>query len=173
MLKLLTLLVIVKNMRLKITRTNKVYYYYRFTSCYEILKRYDKHHVNKRIEYLNEQIKDMYHLNVSHVTSTSFGFNVIGCQVDTLAIWIIEQKEALERYKAKSRKYINTYNKLLDTYDKHEQQYIKEYISAKGKIKPISVVRKFVNELHDIEDNERIQRENKRKNDRLKRILNI
>ncbi|MCG7420996.1 pathogenicity island protein [Macrococcus epidermidis] len=89
---------------------------------------------------MNMQIKEMYYLSVSHVTNNELGIVTVGCNVDTLAIWIIEQKEALERYKVKSNITMQILKECLKHYSKNEQRDIKRYLISNGNYGRIDLI---------------------------------
>ncbi|WP_414043695.1 spore coat protein [Macrococcus sp. EM39E] len=117
------------------------------------------------------QINEMYHLSVSHTTfSDVLGVITIGTPVETLACWIIEQKQALERYKKKSNSNMHLLKKCLYTYSKDDQKEVKRYLSSNGRYGNTEVIDRLRYDLYQHTNNARIQRNKAREDTRL---LNI
>lgn len=86
-------------------------------------------HSIRFIEVNNE----MYHLSTSHPCKTSMGLVPVSCNVEKLAIWIIEQKQALERYKKRANKNMAILRRCMQNYSLEEQKEIKYYLSSNGR----------------------------------------
>lgn len=101
---------------------------------YDILTKFNPVYINKTIKVLNEQIEEMYHLSTSHTEPCDNGLYSVSVKVEDLVIWILEQKQALARYKRKSNRYIHILKKVASGYSISEQRAIKRYLSTNGVI---------------------------------------
>lgn len=116
---------------------------------YELLRDYSPNSIKLKIAFMNMQIKEMYYLSVSHVTNNELGIVTVGCNVDTLAIWIIEQKEALERYKDKSNINMQILKECLRHYPKNEQRDIKRYLISNGNYGRIDLIEQLRKDIFE------------------------
>lgn len=101
---------------------------------HDILTKFNPVYINKTIKVLSEQINDMYHLSTSHTETGDIGLRSVSVSVDELVIWIVEQKNALERYKTRSEIYMKILQRVIARYPLNEQQCIKKYLATNGVI---------------------------------------
>ncbi|MCH4984922.1 spore coat protein [Macrococcoides goetzii] len=137
---------------------------------YQLLRDFSPSSIRFNIAFMSMQINEMYYLSVSTTTPTPIGLVSVGCNVDRLAIWIIEQKQALERYKKKSNSNMHLLKRCLYTYSKDEQREVKSYLSSNGRYGNTDIIDRLRYDLYQHTNNERLKR-NKARNDA--RLLNI
>ncbi|WP_414046648.1 pathogenicity island protein [Macrococcus equi] len=127
---------------------------------YELLRDFSPRTIRLKIAYMTMQINEMYHLSVSHTTTSDvFGIVTIGCKVDTLVIWILEQKEALERYKVKSNTNMQLLKECLRNYSKAEQKEIKRYLMTNGRHGRIDLIEQLRKDLQEYRLNGSLERD--------------
>ncbi|UBH09209.1 pathogenicity island protein [Macrococcus armenti] len=137
-------------------------------SEYQLLRDFSPVTIRLNIAYMSMQINEMYHLSVSHTTcSDVLGVITIGTPVETLACWIIEQKQALERYKQKSNKNMHLLKTCLYKYSKDEQREVKRYLSSNGRYGNSKVIERLKRDLYQATTNARIERNKARERERL------
>ena len=74
-------------------------------SEYTLLTEYNPKFINTKIKAITTQIEMMYHLNISHMTTSDVhGVVSISYPLEKLVINIIDEKEKLHRFKAKSNR---------------------------------------------------------------------
>src|SRR5699024_5727196 len=122
-------------------------------SEYEILIKYNPIIINKKINSIQEQINENYHLNVSHtVCDEVSGVISVSYPIEKLVIWIIQKQEDLERFKANSVKRVNLLKKIVSGYTKQEQKDVMDYIRSNGRIKAFETIDKLQRDLYKIKD---------------------
>lgn len=120
-------------------------------SEYEILIKYNPTIINKKIYYLQEQIDESYHLNVSHtVCDEVSGVISVSYPIEKLVIWIIQKQEDLERFKKNSVKRMNLLKQIVSEYTKQEQKEVMDYIRSNGHIKAFETIDKLQRDLYKI-----------------------
>lgn len=151
---------------MKLIRCNKSFTYSvkRLMTEYELLRDFSIKNIEFKIKLMQEQINEFYHLSMSHTTSSDvYGYVTVGCSVDELAIWIIEQKERLDRYISKSNQNIELLEFCLKHYTHKEQQKIKLYLSTNGRYKNDEIIERLRTDLYTITNHKRNERYIKRK----------
>ncbi|OEK93294.1 pathogenicity island protein [Staphylococcus saprophyticus] len=119
-------------------------------SEYEILIKYNPTIINKKIYYLQEQIDESYHLNVSHtVCDEVSGVISVSYPIEKLVIWIIQKQEDLERFKKNSVKRMNLLKQILSEYTKQEQKEVMDYMRSNGRIKAYETIDKLQKDLYE------------------------
>ena len=137
-------------------------------SEYQLLRDFSPVTIRLNIAYMTMQINEMYHLSVSHTTcSDVLGVITIGTPVETLVCWIIEQKQALERYKKKCNKNMHILKTCLYQYSKDEQREIKRYLSSNGRYGNSKVIERLKYDLYQVINNARIERNKARESEHL------
>lgn len=120
-------------------------------SEYEILIKYNPIIINKKINSIQEQINESYHLNVSHTVCDEIsGVISVSYPIEKLVIWIIQQREDLERFKANSVKRMNLLKQIVSGYTKKEQKEVMDYIRSNGRIKAFETIDKLQRDLYKI-----------------------
>ncbi|MBO1238770.1 pathogenicity island protein, partial [Staphylococcus nepalensis] len=115
---------------------------------------------------IQEQINAMYHLNVSHTSCDDvMGIISISYPLEKLVIWIIEQKDNLNRFKNSSTKKLNLLKKIIHNYTPKEQQEVMRYFKSNGSNKPYKTIDKLQEDLYKIHHNKRIERNKQREKD--------
>ncbi|UTH16970.1 pathogenicity island protein [Macrococcus epidermidis] len=127
-----------------------IYTPYNKITEYELLRDYSPNSIKLKIAFMNMQINEMYHLSVSHTTtSDTFGIITVGCKVEALALWIIEQKESLERYKVKSNTNMQILKECLKYYSKIEQRDIKRYLISNGNYGRVDLIEQLRKDIFE------------------------
>ncbi|WP_253345455.1 spore coat protein [Staphylococcus equorum] len=140
-------------MILKHTKSVLLYFDEPKVSEYEILIKYNPTIINKKIYYLQEQIDESYHLNVSHtVCDEVSGVISVSYPIEKLVIWIIQKQEDLERFKKNSVKRMNLLKQIVSEYTKQEQKEVMDYIRSNGRIKAFETIDKLQRDLYKIKD---------------------
>ena len=135
---------------------------------YELLTSYNPQFINSKIRAIQEQIDAMYHLNVSHtVCDDVAGVITVSYPLEKLVIWIIDQKEELNRFKTNSTKKLNLLKKLISNYTSKEQNEVMRYFKSNGSNKPIKTIDKLQVDLYKVHHHKRIER-NKQREKRMK-----
>ena len=118
-------------------------------SEYEILIKYNPIIINKKINSIQEQINESYHLNVSHtVCDEVSGVISVSYPIEKLVFWIIQQREDLERFKANSAKRMKLLKQIVSGYTKQEQKEVMDYMRSKGRIKAYETIDKLQKDLY-------------------------
>lgn len=119
-------------------------------SEYEILIKYNPTIINKKIYYLQEQIDESYHLNISHtVCDEVSGVISVSYPIEKLVIWIIQKQEDLERFKKNSVKRMNLLKQIVSEYTKQEQKEVMDYMRSNGRIKAYETIDKLQKDLYE------------------------
>ena len=140
-------------MILKHTKSVLLYFDEPKVSEYEILIKYNPTIINKKIYYLQEQIDESYHLNVSHTVCDEVGGVIsVSYPIEKLVIWIIQKQEDLERFKKNSVKRMNLLKQIVSEYTKQEQKEVMDYIRSNGRIKAFETIDKLQRDLYKIKD---------------------
>ncbi|MCD8888778.1 pathogenicity island protein [Staphylococcus arlettae] len=146
-------------------RCKSVLWYYEEKKIteYELLTHYNPQFINSKIRALQEQINAMYHLNVSHtVCDDVMGVISISYPLEKLVLWIIDQKEELNRFKNSSTKKLNLLKKIVHNYTPKEQQEVMKYFNSNGSNKALKTINKLQEDLYKIHHNKRIERNKQR-----------
>lgn len=118
---------------------------------YELLTSYNPQFINSKIRAIQEQIDAMYHLNTSHMMCDDVaGVITVSYPLEKLVIWIIDQKEELNRFKTNSTKKLNLLKKLISNYTPKEQQEVMRYFKSNGSNKPIKTIDKLQVDLYKV-----------------------
>lgn len=126
-------------------------------SEYEILIKYNPTIINKKINSIQEQIKESYDLNVSRtVCDEVSGVISVSYPIEKLVIWIIQQREDLERFKANSVKRMNLLKQIISRYTKQEQKEVIDYMRSNGRIKAFETIDKLQRDLYKFKHFNRI-----------------
>lgn len=134
---------------------------------YQLLRDFSPNTIKFNLAYMNMQINEMYHLSTGHTCKTSMGLVPVSCNVEKLAIWIIEQKQALERYKKKADRNMFILRKCMTKYTLEEQKEIKYYLSSNGSSGDKDVIEKLRRDLYQYTNDARMERNKAREAERL------
>ncbi|MDW3920988.1 pathogenicity island protein [Staphylococcus saprophyticus] len=130
---------------------------------YELLTSYNPQFINSKIRAIQEQIDAMYHLNTSHMMCDDVaGVITVSYPLEKLVIWIIEQKEELNRFKTNSTKKLNLLKKLISNYTPREQNEVMRYFKSNGSNKPIKTIDKLQVDLYKVHHHKRLERNKQR-----------
>lgn len=126
---------------------------------YELLTSYNPQFINSKIRAIQEQIDAMYHLNTSHMMCDDVaGVITVSYPLEKLVIWIIDQKEELNRFKTNSTKKLNLLKKIIHNYTPKEQQEVMRYFKSNGSNKPIKTIDKLQEDLYKVYHHKRLER---------------
>ena len=142
-------------------RCKSVLWYYEEKKIteYELLTHYNPQFINSKIRAIQEQIDAMYHLNVSHtVCDDVMGVISISYPLEKLVLWIIDQKEELNRFKNSSTKKLNLLKKIVHNYTPKEQQEVMRYFKSNGSNKPLKTIDKLQEDLYKVHHHKRLER---------------
>ncbi|MDW4028450.1 pathogenicity island protein [Staphylococcus saprophyticus] len=130
---------------------------------YELLTSYNPQFINSKIRAIQEQIDAMYHLNTSHMMCDDVaGVITVSYPLEKLVIWIIDQKEELNRFKTNSTKKLNLLKKLISNYTAKEQNEVMRYFKSNGSNKPIKTIDKLQVDLYKVHHHKRLERNKQR-----------
>ncbi|MDW4142427.1 pathogenicity island protein [Staphylococcus saprophyticus] len=130
---------------------------------YELLTSYNPQFINSKIRAIQEQIDAMYHLNTSHMMCDDVaGVITVSYPLEKLVIWIIEQKEELNRFKTNSTKKLNLLKKIITNYTPMEQNEVMRYFKSNGSNKPIKTIDKLQVDLYKVHHHKRLERNKQR-----------
>lgn len=100
---------------------------------YQLLTEYNPKFINAKIKAITTQIEMMYHMSMSHTTiSDEFGIVSVSYPLEKLVIRIIEEKDKLKWYKAKSNRNLNHLKQVIKEYTPDEQREIIYYMQSNG-----------------------------------------
>lgn len=100
---------------------------------YQLLTEYNPKFINAKIKAITTQIEMMYHMSMSHTTiSDEFGVVSVSYPLEKLVIRIIEEKDKLKWYKAKSNRNLNHLKQVIKEYTPDEQREIIYYMQSNG-----------------------------------------
>lgn len=120
-------------------------------SEYEILIKYNPIIINKKINSIQEQINESYHLNVSHtVCDEVSGVISVSYPLEKLVIWIIQKQDDLDCFKKNSVIRMNLLKQILSEYTKQEQKEVMDYMRSNGRIKAYETIDKLQKDLYEI-----------------------
>ena len=142
-------------------RCKSVLWYYEEKKIteYELLTHYNPQFINCKIRAIQEQIDAMYHLNVSHMSCDDvMGVISISYPLEKLVLWIIDQKEELNRFKNSSTKKLNLLKKIVHNYTPKEQQEVMRYFKSNGSNKPFKTIDKLQEDLYKVHHHKRLER---------------
>lgn len=126
---------------------------------YELLTSYNPQFINSKIRAIQEQIDAMYHLNTSHMMCDDVaGVITVSYPLEKLVIWIIDQKEELNRFKNSSTKKLNLLKKIIHNYTPKEQQEVMRYFKSNGSNKPFKTIDKLQEDLYKVHHHKRLKR---------------
>lgn len=119
-------------------------------SEYEILIKYNPIIINKKINTIQDQINERSnYLNLSHTVCDEVnGVISVSYPIEKLVIWIIQQREELERFKANSVKRMNLLKQIINGYTKQEQKGVIDYMRSNGRIKSFETIDKLQRNLY-------------------------
>lgn len=149
-------------------RCKSVLWYYEEKKIteYELLTHYNPQFINSKIRAIQEQIDAMYHLNVSHtVCDDVMGVISVSYPLEKLVLWIIDQKEELNRFKNSSTKKLNSLKKIIHNYTPKEQQEVMRYIKSNGSNKPLKTIDKLQEDLYKVHHHKRLERNKQQEKD--------
>lgn len=130
---------------------------------YELLTSYNPQFINSKIRAIQEQIDAMYHLNTSHMMCDDVAAVItVSYPLEKLVIWIIDQKEELNRFKTNSTKKLNLLKKLISNYTAKEQNEVMRYFKSNGSNKPIKTIDKLQVDLYKVHHHKRLERNEQR-----------
>ena len=130
---------------------------------YELLTSYNPQFINSKIRAIQEQIDAIYHLNTSHMMCDDVaGVITVSYPLEKLVIWIIDQKEELNRFKTNSTKKLNLLKKLISNYTAKEQNEVMRYFKSNGSNKPIKTIDKLQVDLYKVHHHKRLERNKQR-----------
>ncbi|MGM7691821.1 spore coat protein [Staphylococcus saprophyticus] len=119
-------------------------------SEYEILIKYNPIIINKKINSIQEQINESYHLNVSHtVCDEVSGVISVSYPLEKLVIWIIQKQDDLDCFKKNSVIRMNLLKQILSEYTKQEQKEVMDYMRSNGRIKAYETIDKLQKDLYE------------------------
>ncbi|MEX6126229.1 pathogenicity island protein [Staphylococcus arlettae] len=147
-------------------RCKSVLWYYEEKKIteYELLTHYNPQFINSKIRAIHEQIDAMYHLNVSHMSCDEvMGVISISYPLEKLVLWIVDQKEELNRFKNSSTKKLNLLKKIIRNYTPKEQQEVMRYFQSNGSNKPFKTIDKLQEDLYKIHHHKRLERNKQQK----------
>ncbi|MCD8849025.1 pathogenicity island protein [Staphylococcus arlettae] len=145
-------------------RCKSVLWYYEEKKIteYELLTHYNPQFINSKIRAIQEQIDAMYHLNVSHIVCDDvMGVISVSYPLEKLVLWIIDQKEELNRFKNSSTKKLNLLKKIIRNYTVKEQQEVMRYFKSNGSNKPFKTIDKLQEDLYKVHHHKRLERNKK------------
>ncbi|MDW4112975.1 pathogenicity island protein [Staphylococcus saprophyticus] len=150
-------------MRLKRSKSVLLYKEEMKITEYELLTSYNPQFINSKIRAIQEQIDAMYHLNTSHMMCDDVaGVITVSYPLEKLVIWIIDQKEELNRFKTNSTKKLNLLKKLISNYTPKEQNEVMRYFKSNGSNKPIKTIDKLQVDLYKVHHHKRLERNKQR-----------
>ena len=82
----------------------------------------------------------------------------ISYPLEKLVLWIIDQKEELNRFKNSSTKKLNLLKKIIHNYTPKEQQEVMRYFKSNGSNKPIKTIDKLQEDLYKVHHHKRLER---------------
>lgn len=141
---------------MKLVKTDKIFRYLdtkRITQ-FDLLSKYNPYYISKKIAMLSDQIEDMYHLTISHTENTGIAYTAVSYPLESLVIWIVEQKLALERYKKQSSANMNRLRIVMSAYSKKEQKSIKHFMRTNGLFYPEAEIKMLVQDLEKMLNDE-------------------
>lgn len=142
-------------------RCKSVLWYYEEKKIteYELLTHYNPQFINSKIRAIQEQIDAMYHLNVSHTVCDDVMHVIsVSYPLEKLVLWIIDQKEELNRFKNSSTKKLNLLKKIVHNYTPKEQQEVMRYFKSNGSNKPFKTIDKLQEDLYKVHHHKRLER---------------
>ncbi|HEC2199863.1 TPA: pathogenicity island protein [Staphylococcus delphini] len=135
---------------------------------WQLLTDFNPFYVRKKIDDINAYIESMYHMNTSVVSYNGvYGIQPASYPIDKLAEHIIEQKEALKRYKRKTSAMIVMLNKVIATYSLEDRKQIIKYMRTGSKYNACDAIERLQIDLYPIYYQWRVACQNKRKLKRL------
>ncbi|MDW4447494.1 pathogenicity island protein [Staphylococcus saprophyticus] len=150
-------------MRLKRSKSVLLYKEEMKITEYELLTSYNPQFINSKIRAIQEQIDAMYHLNTSHMMCDDVaGVITVSYPLEKLVIWIIDQKEELNRFKTNSTKKLNLLKKLISNYTPKEQNEVMRYFKSNGSNKPIKTIDKLQVDLYKVQHHKCLERNKQR-----------
>ncbi|WP_353458427.1 pathogenicity island protein [Staphylococcus coagulans] len=115
---------------------------------WQLLTDFNPFYVSKKIDHINDYIESMYHLNTSVVHyDPTHGTSSASYPIDKLAEHIIEQKEALKRYKRKTSAMIAMLNKVIATYSLEDRKQIIKYMCTGSKYNACDAIERLQEEF--------------------------
>ena len=146
-------------------RSKNVLWYYEEPKIteYELLTQYSPMMINSKIRTIQEQINAMYDLNMSHMCCDEVeGVTTVSYPLEKLVLWIIEQKDELDRFKRNSTKKLNLLKKIIHRYTPREQKEVMRYFQSNGSEKPQKTIDKLQEDLYKVHHHKRVERNKQR-----------
>lgn len=126
-----------------------LFYYETKVSEYALLTEYNPIFINTKIKAINTYIEAMYHLNMSHITTSEvMGIISVSYPVEKLAIKIIEEKEKLQFFKKKSNRKLQQLKRVLKQYNPSEQKAVMYYMQSNGATLNYEVIERLQRDLY-------------------------
>ena len=120
-------------------------------SEYTLLTEYNPKFINTKIKAITTQIEMMYHLNISHMTTTEVhGVITISYPLEKLAITIIEEKEKLKYFKTKSNSNMQQLKQVIKRYTPGEQKEIMYYMQSNGSTIDYALIERLQRDLYKL-----------------------
>lgn len=149
---------------MKLRRENRYSKYMtgdKLISIEELLTRFNEYYARGRMWGMKKEIEDLYHLNMPHTCTSKEGdmLTVVTTSVDNLAMYIIEKKEGLEKFKyrqaAREIQLREAVRRL--GYDNTRKGHLNNYMKSRGQYPiPFSLV-PLQRELFKIVEEDRLR----------------
>lgn len=101
------------------------------------------------------------------------GVITVSYPLEKLVIWIIDQKEELNRFKTNSTKKLNLLKKLISNYTAKEQNEVMRYFKSNGNNKPIKTIDKLQVDLYKVHHHQCVERTKQRQKESEVKIQQI
>ena len=120
-------------------------------SEYALLTEYNPKFINTKIKAITTQIEMMYHLNISHMTTSDVhGVITISYPLEKLAITIIEEKEKLKYFQTKSNSNMQQLKQVIKRYTPGEQKEIMYYMQSNGSTIDYDLIERLQRDLYKL-----------------------
>ena len=120
-------------------------------SEYTLLTEYNPKFINTKIKAIITQIEMMYHLNISHMTTSEvYGVITISYPLEKLAITIIEEKEKLKYFKTESNSNMQQLKQVIKRYTPGEQKEIMYYMQSNGSTIDYDLIERLQRDLYKL-----------------------
>ena len=122
-------------------------YYETKISEYTLLTEYNPKFINTKIKAITTQIEMMYHLNISHMTTSDVhGVVSISYPLEKLVINIIDEK--LHRFKTKSNRNMQQLKQVIKRYTPSEQKEVMYYMQSNGSVIDYDLIERLQRDLY-------------------------
>ncbi|QEX30106.1 hypothetical protein FO458_10430 [Staphylococcus lugdunensis] len=128
-------------------------------SDYELFTRFNAHYIQSRISIIETDIEEMYERNTPSLCSDDVTGLIYyeSYSVENLAIAIIEEREKLNKYIAKSNRDLKAFYTVLDQYNDPDKKNIKKYIKERSTAH-LNLIDSFKRDLYKYIDSNRNKR---------------